>query len=322
MSVSSPLRVVSVFLVLALLLLGVSAVALVIGAADTSLDIIREIRGPRLALAVVVGAGLGLSGALLQGVLRNPLADPGIVGVSAGAALGAVLAVAVGAAYGSLIAGIGGLITGLAAMAFVVWVARGRNGTEVVTLILAGVAVTAFASAMLSIAVAATDSIGAGTTTFWTTGSLALATWSSVAIVTPFIAVALVIAWVLASRIDVLSLGDRAARAAGVPVPSIRWWALVAAVISVAAGVAVVGVIVFVGLVVPHAMRALLGPRHAALFPASALAGALLLVLSDTIARTIVSPVELPIGVVTAVIGAPVFVILLRRTRQEQGGWA
>lgn len=318
----SSVRVTLVVITLALALVGAAIATLFIGAADTTTEIIRDIRAPRMALAITVGAGLGVSGALLQGVLRNPLADPGIVGVSGGAALGAVVAIAVGAAYGSVISGISAIIGGLLAMAAVVWIARGREGTEVVTLVLAGVAVTAFASAVLGVLVAGSDAAGARTTTFWTTGSLALATWPSVVIVSASLIVAGVVALTISGRLDVLSLGERAAHAAGVPVAKIRWWALSAAVLAVATGVAVVGIIVFVGLVVPHAMRMLIGPRHGSLIVASALGGALLLLFADTVARTLVSPVELPIGVVTAIIGAPIFVVLLRRTRSRQGGWA
>jgi iron complex transport system permease protein len=319
---ASQLRASLILLILAIILVAAAVLALSVGAADTTATIIREIRAPRIAVAIAVGAGLGISGALLQGVLRNPLADPGIIGVSAAAALGSVIVVAVGAAYASIAVGIGGVIGGILAMALVVWIARGRDGTEIVTLILAGVAITAFAAAILSVVIASLDIAGARTTTFWTTGSLALANWASLWIITPFIVAALSIGIALARRIDVMSLGDRAAHAAGVDVRATRWWALSAAVLAVGAGVAIVGVIAFVGLVVPHAIRALLGPRHNYVIFGSALAGALLLLIADTIARSIVSPIELPIGVVTALIGAPIFVLLLRRTRARQGGWA
>ena len=276
-----------------------------------------------MALAVIVGAGLGVSGALLQGTLRNPLADPGIIGVSASAALGAVIAVAIGAAYSSFLAAIGATIMGLAGMALVIWIARSASGrTEVVTLVLGGVAVTAFAAAVLSVVVAFSDTAGARSMTFWTTGSLALATWPGVWSTVPFVVVAMGLAALVTQRLDVLALGDRAAWAAGVDVDRTRAIALAGAVLAVSAGVAVVGVIAFVGLIVPHAVRMLIGPRHGSLIVGSALGGALLLLLADTIARTVVSPVELPLGVVTAVIGAPVFVVLLRRTRAAQGGWA
>ena len=312
-----------VLLALALVLTAAAAAALLVGAAQTSSVVITEIRAPRVALTLIVGAGLGLSGALLQGTLRNPLADPGIIGVSASAALGAVVAVALGAAYSSWLAAIGATVAGVAGMALVLWIARSGSGrTEVVTLVLGGVAVTAFAAAVLSVVVAVSDTAGARSATFWTTGSLALATWPGVWSTLPFVALAAIFAAVVVRDLDVLSLGDRAAWAAGVDVDRTRLLALGAAVLAVSAGVAVVGVIAFVGLVVPHAVRMLLGPRHGGLLVGSALAGALLLLVADTIARTVVSPVEIPLGVVTAVIGAPVFVVLLRRTRAAQGGWA
>lgn len=316
-------RTVAVLVGLALVLLAAAAAALLVGAAETTSVIVTEIRAPRIALTLIVGAGLGLSGALLQGTLRNPLADPGIIGVSASAALGAVVAVALGAAYSSWLAALGATVAGMAGMALVLWIARSASGrTEIVTLVLGGVAVTAFAAAVLSVVVAVSDTAGARSATFWTTGSLALATWPGVWSTLPFLVLAAILAVVVARDLDVLALGDRAAWAAGVDVDRTRVLALGAAVLSVAAGVAVVGVIAFVGLVVPHAVRMLIGPRHGGLLIGSAIAGALLLLVADTIARTVVSPVELPLGVVTAIIGAPVFVVLLRRTRAAQGGWA
>ena len=316
-------RTAVVLLALTLVLIAAAAAALLVGAAETTSVIITEIRAPRIALTLIVGAGLGLSGALLQGTLRNPLADPGIIGVSASAALGAVVAVALGAAYSSWLAAIGATIAGIAGMALVMWIARSASGrTEVVTLVLGGVAVTAFAAAVLSVVVAVSDTAGARSATFWTTGSLALATWPGVWSTLPFLVLAAILAMVVARDLDVMALGDRSAWAAGVDVDRTRLLALGGAVLAVSAGVAVVGVIAFVGLVVPHAVRLVIGPRHGGLLLGSALAGALLLLIADTIARTVVSPVELPLGVVTAVIGAPVFIVLLRRTRAAQGGWA
>lgn len=326
----APARTVLVLTALAIILIASAAAALLIGAAETSSVIITEIRAPRIALTLIVGAGLGISGALLQGTLRNPLADPGIIGVSASAALGAVIALAVGAAYvaggsaaSAWVGAIGASLAGVAGMALVLWIARSSSGrTEVVTLVLGGVAVTAFAAALLSVVVAVSDTAGARSATFWTTGSLALATWPGVWATLPFLLVAVVLAAFVSRDLDVMALGDRAAWAAGIDVDRTRVLALGAAVLAVSAGVSVVGVIAFVGLVVPHAVRLLIGPRHGALLVGSALAGALLLLIADTIARTVVAPVELPLGVVTAVIGAPVFVVLLRRARTAQGGWA
>ena len=316
-------RTIIVLVALLLLLLVGAAAALFVGAAETSAVIISEIRAPRIALTLLIGAGLGVSGALLQGSLRNPLADPGIIGVSASAALGAVVIVALGAAYSSPLAAVGATLAGLAGMWLVTWISRSASGrTEVVTLVLAGVAVTAFAASILTVVVAISDGAGARATTLWTTGSLALATWPGVWSTLPFVIAGLISAVIVVRSLDVMSLGDSAAWAAGVDVDRTRRLALAAAVLLVAAGVAVVGVIAFVGLVVPHAVRLLIGPRHGPLLIGSALAGALLLLIADTLARTIVAPVELPLGVVTAIIGAPIFILLLRRTRVAQGGWA
>lgn len=323
-------RAVLALIALGIILIVAAAAALLIGAAETSSVVVTEIRAPRIALTLIVGAGLGISGALLQGTLRNPLADPGIIGVSASAALGAVISLAIGAAYvaggsiaSAVIGAIGATVAGLAGMALVLWIARSSSGrTEVVTLVLGGVAVTAFAAALLSVVVGVSDTAGARSATFWTTGSLALATWPGVWATLPFLVVAIVLATLVSRDLDVLALGDRAAWAAGIDVDRTRVLALGAAVLAVSAGVSVVGVIAFVGLVVPHAVRLVIGPRHGGLLVGSALAGALLLLVADTIARTVVAPVELPLGVVTAVIGAPIFVVLLRRARTAQGGWA
>lgn len=319
----SSLRTPAVLVGLLIVLVAAVATALFVGAADTSAVIVTEIRAPRIALTLIVGAGLGLAGAALQGSLRNPLADPGIIGVSASAALGAVIAVGLGAAYGSWIAAVAATIVGIGGMWMVTWIARSSSGrTEVVTLVLGGVAVTAFAASVLAVVVSLADAAGARSITFWTSGSLALATWPGVWTTLPFVVVGAIVLGVIAGRLDVMALGDNSAWAAGVDVERTRWLALAASVLLVAAGVAVVGVIAFVGLVVPHAVRLLIGPRHAGVLIGSAVAGALLLLVADTIARTAAAPVELPVGVVTAVIGAPIFIVLLRRTRAAQGGWA
>lgn len=305
---------------LVLLLVVVCITGILVGAATTSVEIILNLRAPRIAIALIVGIGLGAAGAILQGTFRNPLADPGIVGVSAGSALGAAIAIAVGAAYGSVAAAVGAVLGGLIAMGLVARVAHEHGRTEVVTLVLAGVAVTAFAAAMISVTVAFADM--SRSVSFWTQGSLSLGSWSGAAAILPLVVGGLAGALVLARSLDVLSLGDQAASTSGVNVRRTRLGALAAAVLLVAGGVAVVGVIAFVGLVVPHVVRRLIGPTHRALIVGSACAGAVLLVLADTIARTVVAPIELPIGVVTAAIGAPAFLLLIVRTRNAQGGWA
>ncbi len=311
---------------IALLLVGVLAglcfAALNVGAAQTTSEIVMNIRAPRVVMAVLIGSGLGLAGALMQGSLANPLADPALVGVSAGAALGVVAAASVGVAYGTL--GAGAAATVGAAIAVVVVVAASLHDKrpEVVTLLLAGVAVTAFAGSVLAVIVSMSPSAAGRSLTFWSSGSLALSTWGGVISVLPFVIAGAILAASVARPLDVLSLGDRGAFAAGVNVTSVRYRALGATVLLVGAGVGAVGVIAFVGLLVPHAVRALGGPRHAPLMALSALAGAILLLVSDTLARVVAHPIEVPIGAITAIIGAPAFFVLLRRTRARQGGWA
>ncbi len=313
--------VVAALALAALIVLAV-ALALGVGAADTTADIVRAIRAPRVVMAILVGVGLAAAGTLLQGSLRNPLADPALVGISAGAALGCVAAATVGVAFGTLGAGVAATIGAGAAMAVVVWASTRDGRPEVVTLLLSGVAVAAFAAALVSIAVTVSPSAGVRSLTFWTTGSLALSTWQAVVAVTPFIVVGLAVAATVSHPLDVLALGDRDALAVGVDVTGVRVRALAAVVLLIGAGVAAVGVIAFLGLVIPHAVRSIIGPRTGPLLIVSGLAGALLLLLADTAARLLANPIEIPVGAVTALVGAPVFFVLLRRTRARQGGWA
>lgn len=315
-------RWLAVAVLLVLALAGAAAVALRLGIADPTPDIVWGIRAPRVAMALVVGAGLAVAGALMQGSLANPLADPALVGISSGAALGAVAAVAVGATYNTLLtAGAASLAAG-AATAVVVGVSMRERRPEVVTLLLAGVAVTAFTAALLAVIASVSDSASGRTLTFWSSGSFALSTWPGVLSVVPFAVLGVVLAATVATSLDVMSLGDRAAMASGVNVPVVRYRALAAVVLLVAAGVAAVGVIAFVGLLVPHAVRALSGPRHGRLLVLSGLGGALLVLVADTAARLVANPLEIPVGAITAIVGAPVFFLLIRRTRARQGGWA
>lgn len=307
-------------------LVGLLAIAVVLslftGAAESTSEIVISIRTPRIIAAGIVGAGLAIAGVMLQGSLRNPLADPALVGVSAGAALGAVLGAAFGVSYNSLLAAAFALVGSVLAMFIVIWIARGQGRIEVVTVLLGGLAITAFASAVLSIVISTSDMAGARSMSFWTTGSFALSNWDGVISMAPAFLLGAVVAVVVAPALDVLSLGDEAAYASGIEVTRTRIWALTAAVLLTGAGVAVVGIIAFIGLLIPHAVRLVTGPSHRVLVIISAISGALVLVTADAIGRLLVSPVELPVGAVTAVIGAPLFLLLVARTRTRQGGWA
>lgn len=280
------------------------------------------VRFPRVTLAVLVGAALGCAGALMQGVFGNPLAEPGVVGVSSGAAVGAATAIVTGfSAFGpwstAASAFAGGLLTTLAVYAL----ARSAGRTEVVTLVLTGVAVNATAGAAIGLLMFLTDADGVRAIAFWNLGSLASATWPAVAVVAPCTAAGLAVAAAHSRRLDLLALGERSAGHLGVRVERLRLTLIVTTALLTAGAVAFTGIIGFVGLVVPHLIRILAGPGHRTLMPASALGGAVVVVAGDLAARTLVAYQEMPLGVLTALLGGPVFFWLLRRTRAHSGGW-
>ena len=309
---------IALFITLSVLI----AVSLNFGAASTDSVVIWNIRLPRTIAATLVGVGLASAGVLLQGSLRNPLADPALVGVSAGAALGAVLGAAIGLPFNSIGVTSVAVVTSSIAMAFVLWVSRSNGRIEVVTVLLSGIAVSAFGAAAMSIIISTSNAAGTRSVSFWTTGSFSLSNWSGVNAMWPAIAIGMVLAFFLAPSLDLLALGDEGAHASGVAVSRVRALALLAGVLLTAAGVAVVGVIAFVGLVVPHVVRLVIGPSHRQLLVVSAVGGAVVLLLADTIARLALSPIEIPVGSVTAIVGAPVFFVMLGRARNRQGGWA
>jgi iron complex transport system permease protein len=327
-------------------LLGAMLVALGMGAADigpravvgivldhlgfrTGLDysatqdaVLWSIRLPRVLLGAVVGAGLAVTGAAFQGIFRNPLADPQLIGVSSGAALGAVVAVlSLEGLLGAVAGPLGGVLGATAAVLVVYGSARHQGRTEVVTLVLAGFAVAAIGSASAGFISVAADDPRLGGVLFYTLGSLAVATWRLLWITTPFVVAALIVIPMLGRQLDLVLLGEREAAHLGVAVDRLRAAVIAAGVLAVGASVAAAGVIGFVGLLVPHAIRLVSGPGHRTLLPASALGGAILVVLADLVARTVASPFEVPVGLLTAIVGGPVFLALLRRTRREHGGW-
>jgi iron complex transport system permease protein len=286
-------------------------------------SVLWEIRFPRVCLTMVVGASLGCAGAAMQGTFSNPLAEPGLVGVSSGAVLGAAAQIVLGVHFLgdwtiTLFAFVGGLLTVL-----VVYGASREGGrTEVVTLVLTGIAVNAFAGAVIGLILYFSDDAELRSITFWNLGSMAAATWDKVAVVAPVAGIGLALAIAASSQLDLLSLGERSARHLGVHVERLRILMLIVVAVLTAAAVAVSGVVLFVGLVVPHIIRMLAGPAHRILLPASALGGAMILVLGDLAARTLAEPAEIPLGVLTSLVGSPFFFWLLRRTRASQGGWA
>nr|WP_241724342.1 iron ABC transporter permease [Dietzia sp. E1] len=277
--------------------------------------ILWEIRIPRVVLGAIVGATLAIAGATYQGVFRNPLADPYLLGVSSGAGLGATLAIVVGGAMGSGLvppaAFAGGMIAVMATYALGRSVGGGRS--EVV-IILAGVAVAAFASAIQTFFMQRHDDTLRQVYS-WMLGRLTTSGWTDVRTVLPYVLVSVAVIALFRRMLDVMAVGDVEAATLGISPARVRLILISVATLGTAAVVSVSGLIGFVGIVIPHAVRMLIGPGHRLLLPTSLLAGATFLVLADVVARTAMSPAELPIGVVTAAIGAPFFLVVLRRSR-------
>lgn len=282
-----------------------------------------NIRFPRVALAVLVGAALGCSGALMQGIFGNPLAEPSVVGVSSGAAVGASLAIVLSLTFwGQWTTAIFAFFGGLVTTFFVYLFSRSNGRTEVVTLVLTGIAVNAFAFALIAFFTYIANTQAREQIVFWQLGSLNGARWYAVQAVLPFTVFGVLCALFFAKQINLLSLGERSARHVGVNVERLRIILIVVVALLVGAGVAFAGIISFVGLVVPHLVRMLIGPDYTYLIPASALGGALLLTVADLFARTLVPNADLPLGMLTALVGGPFFFWILRKTRSKQGGWA
>ncbi len=284
--------------------------------------VLWDVRFPRVVMAILIGGALGAAGAVMQGIFGNPLAEPAVIGVSFGAAVGAAAVIVFGWQFaGSFTVAAVAFATALVTTFVVYGLSRSNGRTEVVTLVLMGIAVNAVAGALIATLVFLGDTQAREQIVFWQLGSLNGSRWEQVAVVAPLVAVGLVGVILLSSRLDLLALGERAARHVGVDVERLRLVAIVLVVLLVASGVAFAGIIAFVGLVVPHLVRMIIGPAHRSLVPASALGGALVLTIADVVARTAVAYADLPIGMLTAMVGGPFFFWLLLRTRAQAGGW-
>jgi iron complex transport system permease protein len=285
------------------------------GIPDQERTVIVLVRLPRVLLAALVGGGLGLAGAALQATFRNPLVSPEIIGVSSGASLGGSIALLLGLGSAYLVGG--AFIFGLTALALLFVLTRGRAGTPMLMVVLGGVVVGSFFSALVALATYVADPYTTlPAIVFWLLGSLATATATKVAVAAGPILLGTTVILLLRWRLNVLSLGDEEAASLGMKPGRMRWTVLVATALIVAGGVAVSGVIGWVGLIIPHLARMWVGPDHRVLLPVSFLAGAAYLVLIDTIARTLTAG-EVPLGVLTAVVGAPAFFVLLRHNRDR-----
>ncbi|MCD2262232.1 iron chelate uptake ABC transporter family permease subunit [Dietzia aurantiaca] len=294
-----------------------SALARVTGG-DSGLSRIQEgiiwnLRLPRTVMAALAGAGLALCGVILQSLLRNPLADPYILGISSGASTGAVLIVVLGIGAGAVGLTTGAFVGSLVAFGFVLLLAFASGGTTD-RVVLAGVAATQLFSAMTSFVVyIAADAEQTRGVLFWLLGSLASVRWSDVVVCAVVVLAGLVVCLLHTSELDAFTFGQDAAASLGVNVARIRLVLMVVTALVTAVIVSTCGAIGFVGLVLPHAARALVGNRHRVLVPTAALMGAVFLVWIDAASRTVISPQELPVGVATALIGVPAFVVLLLR---------
>jgi iron complex transport system permease protein len=290
--------------------------ALTSGEVDMHRDIVLQLRLPRTLLGVLVGGGLALAGATFQALLRNPLAEPYILGISGGASVGAVAVIALGwAGFGSWslpLATFAGALLAIM-LVFRVATATGR-AMDVRVLLLAGVVVAAFFSACIAFILSISSALTVQRVVLWSMGSLARASWQSVLVAAVYTLPAAVVLIGLARPLNLMAIGEETAHYLGADVEGVKRTALVIAALITAAGVAVAGVIGFVGLVVPHAIRLLIGSDHRALLPLSFLGGAAFLTLADLIARLALDPIEIPIGVVTAFVGVPIFLVLLRRS--------
>ena len=307
--------ILSVILGAARLPLGTVIDTLLGGGDQTSRSIVLGLRLPRAALAGMVGGGLGLAGATFQALLRNPLAEPYVLGVSGGAAVGAVAAVVLGwEIFAPWSLPLAALLGALLAIAIVLSIARQASRTlDTRVLLLAGVVVGAFFNAVILLMLTFASAETFRSAVFWMMGSLAGASWGATLLLAAYVAPAAVALIVMARPLNLLAVGEETALYLGTRVERVKLASYLIASLLVAAGVAVSGIIGFVGLIVPHAVRLLWGGDHQLLLPASFLLGASFLLFADVVARTAAAPAELPVGVITALVGVPLFVVLLTR---------
>ena len=313
-------------ILLTLLLIFVSVITLSFGATDVeqswkyildpfnnlnsaSHQIIWEIRAPRIAAAILVGAALGIAGVLAQGSTNNPLADPAILGTSAGASLGVLIGillnvVSIGSIGAVVCAAIGALL------ATVLTFSLARSALQLITI---GIGVSAILTAIVGLTITVISRPDARSISFWSFGSLALVTPSSLLILVPVLVIAIIFAWKIAPSLDLLSLGDASVRHIGHDAQRIRWKAFVTLATLIAVTVSIVGSIAFLALAAPHIARFLVGPRNRSLIFYAGAVGSLILLIADTASRALVPPYELPIGLLTSLLGAPILIITLKK---------
>lgn len=285
----------------------------------TEKTIIFDIRLPRIILAVLVGASLSISGVVLQALFRNPMADPYILGISSGAGLGAAVAMLFGITFTFI--GFSGISAcaffgGLGAILIVYNIAKIKQTLPVTTLLLSGIAVGAFFSACIAFLMFISGDKLHGIV-FWLFGSMSSASRDHIIVIIPYVFICSIIIYIFSRDLNVMLLGEEDAKTLGIETERVKKILLGCATMVTAAAVSVSGLIGFVGLVIPHITRLLVGPDHRILIPASVLLGCIVLLLADTLARTIIAPVDIPVGIITALFGAPFFVYLLKKKKYE-----
>jgi iron complex transport system permease protein len=292
---------------------------------DQYTSVLMIVRLPRVIMGVLVGGALGISGAAIQGVFRNPLAEPGLIGISSGASLFAVLIIALEI---SLLAGLSKLLgyyllafgaftgAGLAA-AIVYQISRSDGRPHVATMLLGGIAINAMAGALTGLFTYMANDQQLRNITFWLLGSLGGATWQIVLCLLPFVVIPFMFLPMMGKTLNAFALGEIQAEQLGMPVGRVKRWVVILSTMAVGASVAVTGIISFVGLLVPHMARLLFGVDNRRVLPASALMGASILTLADMLSRRLIAPVELPIGVITAILGTPVFLYILIKDKNK-----
>lgn len=293
--------------------------------ASRALFILYDIRLPRLLMGMLVGAALAVSGVIMQGFFRNPLADPGLVGVSSGAALGAVVMIVLGGTtlapvsdlLGVFALPVAAFLTGLGTTLFLYKVSTRNGQTSIAGMLLSGIAIGTIANAIIGVMIFIANDNQLRDLNFWTLGSLAGANWIKVVSIAPLIALTLAISMFLSRGLNALTLGESAAHHLGINVQAFKLISIVTVAAGVGASVAVSGGIGFVGIVIPHLLRLMIGPDHRYLLPASALLGAAFLLFADAVSRVLVAPAELPIGIITATVGGPFFLFILLRRRSQ-----
>lgn len=287
-----------------------------------SAAVIWQLRLPRVVLAGLVGAGLAVAGAMMQGLFRNPMADPGLIGVSAGAALVAAGTLVFGErllpiGWTAYVLPLGAFFGGLVATWIVYRCSNVEGRTSIAVLLLAGIAVNALAMAGTGLLVFLSDDRQVRDINFWMLGSVGGATWTKIMAIAPFVLLPLLLMPWLSRALDALNLGEREAGHLGFPVETVKRVCCLAVALAVGGAVSVSGIIAFIGLVVPHLVRLAVGPRQSQLLPLSALCGAALLIAADIGARSLMAPADLPIGLLTSLIGGPFFLAMILRARKE-----